>query len=171
MTAGIFNEGVSGMEKGHRYGLGFGALLLLFMGACFFFMNVRPSPEWSYLFQGSSPHWEGQFVVRPSRDGNETLYEGTIKPLTPMKISHLTYTTDLVTNQPGGTLDSPRIEEGKPLQLFVTSPGRDSIQFRAGMNSEEITRMFFRDLVYEITWNDETGQHTEKIVLTFVPPS
>jgi hypothetical protein len=70
-----------------------------------------------------------------------------------------------------GTLDSPRIEEGKPLQLFVTSPGRDSVQFRAGMNSEEITRMFFRDLVYEITWNDETGQHTEKIVLTFVPPS
>lgn len=68
-------------------------------------------------------------------------------------------------------MDSPRIEEGKPLQLFVTSPGRDSVQFRAGMNSEEITRMFFRDLVYEITWNDETGQHTEKIVLTFVPPS
>jgi hypothetical protein len=39
------------------------------------------------------------------------------------------------------------------------------------MNAEEIASIFFRDLVYEITWNDETGQHTEKIVLKLVPPS
>ncbi|WP_035294737.1 hypothetical protein [Brevibacillus thermoruber] len=159
------------MDKVNRYYLLSGALFIIFVGSYILLNNFRTSQEWSYLFRGSSQQWEGQFVVRPSRDGNEVLYEGTIKPLTPMKITQLTYKTDLVTNQPGGTMVSPLIEEGKPLQLFVTSPGRDSIQFRAGMNSEEIARIYSRDLVYEITWNDETGQHTEKIVLKFVPPS
>lgn len=157
------------MNRVNRYSLLFGALVIIFIGAFFLLKNFLTSQEWSYLFQGSSQQWEGKFIVRPSRDG--VLYEGTIQPLTPMKITQLTYQTDLVTGQPSGTMDSPLIEEGKPIQIFVTSAGSDSIQFRAGLNTEEITRIFFRDLVYEITWNDETGKHTEKIVLKFVPPS
>jgi hypothetical protein len=156
------------LDKVNRFYVLAGALLILIVG---FSILFNYSHTWSYLFQGSSQHWEAQFVVRPSEDGNEVIYEGTIKPLTSMNVTQLTYKTDVVTSQPGGTLVSPLIEDGKPLQLFVTSPGRDSIQFRAGMNAEEIASIFFRDLVYEITWNDETGQHTEKIVLKLVPPS
>ncbi|QQE75349.1 hypothetical protein KDJ56_05025 [Brevibacillus composti] len=159
------------MDRVNRYSLLFGALVIISIGAFFLFKNFLTSQEWSYLFQGSSQQWEGQFIVRPSRDGSTVLYEGKIKPLTPMKITQLNYKTDLVTGQPSGTMESPLIEEGKPIQIFVTSPGHDSIQFRAGLNTEEITHIFFRDLVYEITWNDKTGQHTEKIVLKFVPPS
>ncbi|MED1826393.1 MULTISPECIES: hypothetical protein [Brevibacillus] len=159
------------MSKVKRYSLLSGALFIIFVGAYMLLNHFRTSQEWSYLFRGSSQQWEGQMVVRPWGDGSEVLYKGTIKPLTPMKVTQITYKTDLVTSQPGGTLVSPSIEEGKPLPIFTTSPGHDSIQFRAGMNAGEITSIFYRDLVYEITWNDETGQHTEKIVLKLVPPS
>lgn len=159
------------INRYYRHYLAFGALIIIFIGSYFLLNNFRTSQVWQYTFQGSSQQWEGQFVITPSRDKSEVFYVGSIKPLRPMKINQLTFKTDLVTGQPSGTMDSPLVEEGKPLQIFVTVPGHDSIQFRAGMNSEEITQIFYRDLVYEITWNDEIGQHNEKIVLKLVPPS
>jgi|GEM_PF-957705 len=154
------------MEKTKRIYLLIGLLIIFIIGSIYVFNNnFYSSRNWSYIFQGSSEHWEGKLIVKPSNDGSEVIFEGVLVPLQRMKINELTYKADLVHNQITGAITSPLIQEGKPIQIFITEPGRDTIKFRQEMSPEEIAQIFHRDLSFEITWQDETGQKIAKIVL------
>jgi len=147
----------------------FGALIIIFIGI---FLLFNHSQTWSYHFQGSSEHWEGQCILTPNRDKSMVVFVGKLKPKTSANITQFTVQTDLVIE--GGhkvTWESPDFEEGKPLQIFTSIAGNGSIPFRAGMSTEEINSIFYRDLVFEITWNDDSGLHAKKIFLKFVPSS
>ena len=146
--------------------LSFGALIIIFIGV---FLLFNHSQTWSYHFQGSSDHWEGECILTPNRDKSMVLFVGKLNPKTSSNITQFTVQTDLVIGRPKGTWESPDFEEGKPLQIFTSIAGNGSIPFRAGMSTEEINSIFYRDLVFEITWNDDSGMHAEKIFLKFVP--
>jgi len=142
--------------------------IIIFIGV---FLLFNHSQTWSYHFQGSSEHWEGQCILTPNRDKSMVVFVGKLKPKTSANITQFTVQTDLVIGGPKGTWESPDFEEGKPLQIFGASAGNGSIPFRAGMSTEEINSIFYRDLVFDITWNDDSGLHTEKVFLKFVSRS
>lgn len=148
--------------------LSFGAFIIIFIGI---FLLFNHSQTWSYHFQGASEHWEGECILTPTRDKSMVVFVGKLMPKTSSNITQFTVQTDLVIGRPKGTWESPNFEEGKPLQIFGASAGNGSIPFRAGLSTEEINSIFYRDLVFEITWNDDSGMHAETIFLKFVPRS
>ncbi|USG65994.1 hypothetical protein NDK47_01150 [Brevibacillus ruminantium] len=134
----------------------------------FVFLLGCSKKEWVHTLQGSSEHWEASMDIKPVDDPDvEAVFVGKIKLKTPVTLKSAQYEAQVRNGSPGGDLrhDLEKLQNFETVQIFSTyAHSATKPTFHQNMPEKELASMF-SDLTFQMTWEDENGQHVEEILL------